>query len=349
MKRGIVIGKFYPPHKGHSYLIDSAMTSVDKLTVIVCDKKGQLIPGQLRAKWLKEMHPAAEVIVIDDILADDDSKGWAEYTIRTLGYVPDVVFTSEDYGDSYAKHMGCLHVLVDKDRKKVPISATKIRENPLDNWQYLSPSVRAYFAKRVVVLGAESTGTTTTAKLLAEHYKTCWVPEFGRTYSEGKMVVGANLGWQSEEFSFIANEQNRMEDELARACNKILICDTDSFATTLWHERYMGYMSSEVAAFSNGRQYEHYFLTDVDIPFVQDGLRDGEHIRKDMHRRFVDELEKNNKPYTILSGSIEDRMKKAYQVCDALLKSQGHIMTPKNIPLGENNFSTPLHLLSKFC
>jgi NadR type nicotinamide-nucleotide adenylyltransferase len=319
MKKGIVIGKFYPPHKGHSYLIETALSAVDQLTVIVCDKQGQLIPGSLRARWIKEIHPDADVMVIDDIVPDDDSKGWAEHTLRILGYRPDVVFTSEDYGHAYAYHMGCEHVCVDKDRKTVPISATKIRECPLAHWEYLQPCVREHFARRIVILGAESTGTTTMARALADHYKTCWVPEFGRTYSEGKITAGDASLWRTDEFVFIAEEQNKMEDALARTCNKVLICDTDSFATELWHERYMGFMSDEVAHMSAGRTYDHYFLTDVDIPFVQDGLRDGEHIRGAMHKRFIEELERRGKSYTILSGSHEQRIKRAIKICDAIL------------------------------
>jgi len=328
MKKGIVIGKFYPPHKGHSYLIETALSVVDQLTVIVCDKRGQFIPGSLRAQWIKETHPAADVIVIDDVVADDDSKGWAEYTIRILGYKPDAVFTSEDYGHAYAQHMGCEHVCVDKDRKTVPISATKIRERPLAHWEYLAPCVREYFARRIVILGAESTGTTTMARALAKHYKTCWVPEFGRMYSEGKISAGDLSPWRTDEFVFIAKEQNKMENAFARACNKILICDTDSFATELWHERYMGFMSDEVARVSAGRAYDHYFLTDVDIPFVQDGLRDGEHIRVAMHKRFIEELEKKGKSYTILSGSHEQRIKEAMKICDSVLRKP-HTVCPR--------------------
>ncbi|MGC3961060.1 MAG: AAA family ATPase [Verrucomicrobiota bacterium] len=44
------------------------------------------------------------------------------------------------------------------------------------------------FAKRVCVLGAESTGSTTLAKGLAEHFQTAWVEKDGREYSEVKLA-----------------------------------------------------------------------------------------------------------------------------------------------------------------
>lgn len=311
MVKGLVIGKFYPPHKGHKYLIDTAKSQVDQLTVIVCDKKGQTIPGELRAKWIREIHPGVKVMVINDTLDQDDSKAWAENTIKWLGYVPDVVFTSEDYGDLYAKYMGSKHILVDKERKIIPISGTQIRNNPYANWDFIEPCVRAYFSKRICVLGAESTGTTTMAQALAKYYQTVWVPEYGRVYSEAKMYSKYGQEWNTQEFEHIAKEQNRLEDKMAELSNRLVICDTNAFVTSIWHERYMSKHSSKVDRFAKNRKYDLYLVTDVDIPFVQDGTRDGEHIREWMHQRFVAELQKRKLPFVILSGSHEKRLGEA--------------------------------------
>jgi len=122
--------------------------------------------------------------------------------------------------------------------------------------------------KRVLIVGAESTGKTTLAIALAEHYLTTWVPEFGRFYTEARRPRGEL--WTSDEFTFIATEQVRMEDALERIANRVLICDTDAFATSIWHERYLGQPSPEVLAVAAGRRYDLYILTDVDTPFVPD-------------------------------------------------------------------------------
>ena len=317
--RGLVVGKFFPPHKGHIYLIKEAKKGCDHLTVLVVDAKNESIPASLRAKWIRELVSDVEVLVVEDIYAYDDSRAWAKYTIKILGYSPDVVFTSEDYGDPFAQYMGCKHVLIDKERIHVPISGTKVRSNPLKYWDYIDEPVRAYFAKRVCVVGAESTGTTTMAKALANYYKTVWVPEFGRFYSEGKMQGPVMANWGTREFIYIAKMQNSIEYQLVKICNKILICDTDSFATSIWHQRYMGFISEDVDLLSRDREYDLYFLTDVDIPFVQDGLRDGEHIRHNMHKKFIEELTKRGKKFVILSGSHEKRLATAIKHCNQLL------------------------------
>jgi len=319
MTRGVVIGKFHPPHRGHLHLIRAALAGADEVTVIVCERADQQIPGSLRAAWLREMSPRARVIVVEDAVPADDSRAWAAYTREVLGYAPDLVFTSETYGDDYARFLGARHVLVDLERRAVPVSATMIRRDPLAHGEYLEPCVRAHFVRRVCVLGAESSGTTTLALELAAHYRTAWVPEFGRSYYEAKQQLPGPMRWESEEFAFIADHQNRLEDAHARRCDRLLVCDTDSFATRLWQQRYQGFVSPEVERVAAGRRMDLYLLTDCGIPFVQDGTRDGEHLRAGMQRRFEEELRATGRICVLIAGTPEERLAQATAACDALL------------------------------
>ena len=170
--------------------------------------------------------------------------------------------------------------------------------------------------KRVLIVGAESTGKTTLAMALAEHYQTTWVPEFGRLYTEARRPSGEL--WRSEEFTFIASEQVRMEDALAHIASRVLIADTDAFATAIWHERYLGHPSEDVLAIAAGRSYDLYVLTDVETPFVPDDIRDGESIREWMHKRFVEELSKMGAPVLFVSGPHEQRLKAAIARIDLM-------------------------------
>ncbi len=305
------MGKFYPPHLGHKYLIDTALENCEQVAVILCGKKSETIPANLRAQWLKRIHPKAEVLVIeDDKLGDDDSAAWAAFIINLLGYKPDAVFTSESYGDAYAAHLGAVHVCVDKGRVDVPISATKVRQNPREYAHMLAPCVRGYFVNRICILGAESTGTTTLAKALAQHYQTNWVPEYGRIYSESRVHL-AEQTWTTEEFEHIARMQNAMENALAETANGLLICDTNAFVTGIWHERYMGKRSKNVEDIARACAADLYIVTGDEIPFVQDDIRDGEHIRHAMHRRFLERLEEDGKPYILVQGSPAERLASA--------------------------------------
>jgi NadR type nicotinamide-nucleotide adenylyltransferase len=318
--RGLIVGKFYPPHRGHKHLIDFGRSRVDELSVIVCQKPGEFPEGELRAAWLREIHPKVNVLLIDDVYDEQDSRVWAENSIRWLGFVPDMVFTSEDYGGRFAHFLGCEHIQVDRNREAVPVSGTMVRSNPLDCWDFLEPPVRAWYAKRVCLIGAESTGKTTLARMLADRYQTVWVPEYGREYSERKLAEDGGYDWKSEEFTIIAQTQCERENEAARGANKVLICDTDAFATGVWHRRYMDRRSPEVEAIAaRHRRPDLYLLTDVDTLFVQDGTRDGESIREWMHETFLAELAEQRRPFRLLSGTWQERYNAAVECVDEVI------------------------------
>ena len=311
-RRGLIVGKFYPPHRGHNYLIDTARAQVDALWVMVCRLPGETPDADLRAEWLREIHPDVNVLVVDDMLDPDDSRAWAEFSVQSLGFAPNAVFTSEEYGDRFARCLGCEHVQVDRARTTVPICATRVRENPLACWEFLEPPVRAYYAKRVCLIGAESTGKTTLAQRLAERFQTVWVPEHGREASERMLQELGEYRWRSDDFAEIARIQCERENEAARRANKVLICDTDAFATSIWHLRYTGERSDVVERIAAcHRMPDLYLLSNVDTPFVQDGTRDGEEIREWMHAAFLKELESKGRPFRLLTGGWDDRFSQA--------------------------------------
>lgn len=322
--RGLVVGKFYPPHRGHKHLIDTAVAHADEVHVIVCARPEEDPPATLRADWLREIHPAARVWLIDDRYDADDSAVWAVNCTQLLGFSPDVVFTSEDYGDRFAACLGCRHVLVDKARVTVPISGTAIRANPLAAWNFLEPPVRGHYARRVVLIGAESTGKTTLAEELAEWFDTVWVPEYGREHWEQKMARGEATAWTPEEFATIAREQCVREDAAARRANRVLICDTDAFATRVWYRRYLSGWSPQVDTIvAAHRRPDLYLLTDVNTPFTQDGTRDGELIREWMHQTFIEELTAHGRPFVPLSGSRSERLARAADVIGRIMSGGG--------------------------
>jgi HTH-type transcriptional regulator, transcriptional repressor of NAD biosynthesis genes len=328
MRRGLVIGKFYPPHRGHHFLIETAARQVEHLDVLVCWKEEQDIPGEIRADWLREVHdnPRISVRTVWDFGDDDNSAAWAACAKQALGSAPDLVFTSEDYGDAFSGHLGAQHVLVDRAREHVPTSSTAIRAAPLRNWDFLAPPVRAWYAVRVAIVGAESSGTTTLARSLAEHYRTGWVPEFGREYCERFVARGESLEqhrWKTAEFVEIARMQLANEEAAARICNRLVICDTDVLATAIWHERYVGTTSEEVRNLADPRRYALYILTEPDIRFVQDGYRDGEHLREWMTARFRQELANAAVPWLAVSGTHAQRMQAAVAAVDRALALRG--------------------------
>ena len=68
------------------------------------------------------------------------------------------------------------------------------------------------------------------------------------------------------------------------------------------------------------RKADLYLLTGDEIPFVQDGLRDGEHIRHDMHQAFAASLASMPTPHALLTGTHDERLSAAVGLVDALLR-----------------------------
>jgi len=324
-RHGLVIGKFHPFHRGHSHLISTAEARCDRVTAIVCGRRSDAVAPEQRAQWIRTVHPAVEVLVIDEDavnLADDDSEGWANATEQALnGERPDVVFTSEDYGDAYAGFLGCRHVLVDRDRSTVPISGSEIRSNPLAHLRFLEPAVRAHYVLRVCLLGAESTGKTTLAAALAETYGTVWSPEYGHLY-QALMREDPNGEWSSDEFVGIARMQRWLEDFQASQATRVLFCDTDIFTTGLWHEAFLGTPPpEEVDQLAAASRYDLFVLCSDDIPFRQDAyfLREDGPRRHWMQQRYSERLNSSATPWIRVSGSLEARISEASPAIDRLL------------------------------
>jgi len=319
MSLGITIGKFYPFHRGHDYLIQQAKAQVDHLVVLIGYKPIQTISGMVRANWIRTIHPDVEVIeVLEDI--PDAPEPWAERALDVLqGRQPDVVFTSESYGEPWAALMRAKHRSIDLHRTHFPISGSQLRQDLVTHWPMLTPPAKAYFAKRVCVVGVESSGTTALAQTLAQYYQTVWVPEYGRWYWEGRRYTPQAKSWDTYEFVHIARGQVSWEEDLAMQANRLLICDTDPLATHIWHRRYMGVYSPEVEQIADSRHYDLYILTAPDFAFVQDGTREGEHIRLEMHQWFIEVLSKKGKRYITVRGSHKQRISDAIAALEPLL------------------------------
>ena len=169
---GLVLGKFYPLHAGHGALIRRALVDCERVTVEVLGSVVESIPLDVRAAWLREEHPTARVVSAwDEAEVDYDSpEVWDEHMRVIEGLLDgpvDAVFTSDGYGEELARRLDADWVRVDPDRVTTPVSGRAIRADVEGHWHLLPPSVRSWFVQRIVVLGAESTGTTTLAELLA--------------------------------------------------------------------------------------------------------------------------------------------------------------------------------------
>lgn len=145
LSRGLIIGKFLPLHKGHQFLIETALADVDELAVVIFDNHKFSIPGPVRERWIKTLYPQATVLLLRDSGHDYQTPAaWEEHgrlLRQNIARKPDVVFSSESYGDKVAALFGARHVLVDHDRTRFSVSGSEILKNPGNYRQFLDPLV----------------------------------------------------------------------------------------------------------------------------------------------------------------------------------------------------------------
>jgi HTH-type transcriptional repressor of NAD biosynthesis genes len=98
----------------------------------------------------------------------------------------------------------------------------------------------------------------------------------------------------------------RMEEKLLTA-NKILFCDTDVITTQIYSQHYLGVVPEVLYEIEKKVNYDVYFLMDIDVPWIADGLRDLGDRREEMMRIFRDELGKRNLNYVLVTGSFVER------------------------------------------
>lgn len=309
---GMVLGKFLPPHKGHLYLAEFARNYVDTLYVVVGTLASEPIEGALRYQWMKQMLPNCEVLHLTDENPQDPSEHpdfwqiWQHSLATILPQKPDYVFASESYGYKLAEVLGAQFVPVDLARQNISISGTLVRENPMENWQYIPWPVRDYYLKRVCIFGPESCGKSTLAKDLAQLFKTTYVQEYARTYLELK-----NGELQQQDLPVIARGQGASEDALARRGKRVLFCDTDPLTTQIWSEFLYGQADDEVVQLAKTRHYDLTILCDVDVPWVEDEVRYLPNDRVNFLQACERKLIEHNRHYIKVSGDWQQRLELA--------------------------------------
>ncbi|WP_075341875.1 AAA family ATPase [Tenacibaculum agarivorans] len=178
---------------------------------------------------------------------------------------------------------------------------------------------------KVVLFGPESTGKTTLSRQLARHYNTVWAPEYAREYLQDKWNNERKTCEESDLIP-IAIGQMDLENSLSKKADKLLICDTDLLETKVYSEEYYGgFVDPLLDKFAVANTYDMYFLTYIDTPWEEDDLRDRPEQREEMFTAFKNTLEKYNRPYVLLKGDKETRLKKATEIIDDLIAKKKNL------------------------
>lgn len=156
--------------------------------------------------------------------------------------------------------------------------------------------------RRIAIVGPECTGKTDLARFLADHFKTVWVPEFAREYLE-------NLGrpYEQADLIKIARGQVQRENAIAQHATRFVFCDTTLLVIKIWSEFKYNACDPEILHLMQQQNYDLHLLTDIDLPWEDDPLREHPHKRQELFDLYKAELKKANISFQIIRGEYADR------------------------------------------
>lgn len=166
---------------------------------------------------------------------------------------------------------------------------------------------------KIAMYGPESTGKTTLAQQLAQEFNSVWIPEFARDYLQDKWNSKKEI-CQSEDLLPIAIGQTKLENEALATANNYLFCDTNLMVTKVFSEIYYGFCDASLEKAAKKHKYDLFFLTDIDVPWESDDLRDKPEERDKSLAIFEKALIEYKKPYIKISGNKEERFEKASKI-----------------------------------
>jgi HTH-type transcriptional regulator, transcriptional repressor of NAD biosynthesis genes len=330
-KRGFVVGKFAPLHKGHQYVIDTALERCDHVFVLSYTSEEFFgCDSTTRQYWLETIYKneiddgRLEVLVLNPDIESiplDDAPAYMHREfcrIKILTRFPegvDAVFASESYGLLLAGTISpeCQFCMVDEDRELNKVSGTMLRDMIANDYRdiedWVDPEVFATFIPRILILGGESSGKTTIIHHATDTFD--WVPvyEYGRALWE---QTGGKLTFKSmQNIAEVQRQQEYFAGQRAYDTNKeFVICDTCSITTSIYSEALFGRVGHILRSytFQDMYRYKYIFICDPNIPFDQDGTRRDEKFRDDVHQYYCDVLRDFGLGYTIISGTVEERL-----------------------------------------
>ena len=166
------------------------------------------------------------------------------------------------------------------------------------------------FMKKIVIIGPESTGKSTLAKQLAEHYNTLWVAEFARQY-----LLKNGTEYSYDDLLTIAKGQLALEAELSSEVKNMIFIDTDMYVMKVWCEFVFSRCHTWILDQVVKQKYDLYLLCYTDLPWVRDELREYPDLKNRhlLYHMYKDIMINQPVPWVDISGNYQQRLQKAIQ------------------------------------
>jgi NadR type nicotinamide-nucleotide adenylyltransferase len=171
-------------------------------------------------------------------------------------------------------------------------------------------------AKRIGVIGPESTGKTSLCEALAIHYHTVWVPEYSREY-----IPRLNQPYTLNDIEDISKKQLEMEAAAIDKAERYLFADTELIVAMVWCLDSFNKVPAWMVKKIMDTKYDLYLLTLPDLPWIKDPVRENGHRREYFFNWYREELDKRNLPYSIIGESGISRLNNSIDAINSFFKA----------------------------
>lgn len=164
--------------------------------------------------------------------------------------------------------------------------------------------------QRIAIVGPESTGKSTLAAALAAHFRTKWVKEYARSY-----LTHLKNPYVLDDLVHIARGQLALEEDTSKEADRLLICDTNLLVIDVWSRYVFGKPIPEVTEhLIRHYNYALTLLTNIDVPWTPDPLREHPNARTVLFDLYVERLHDLHIPYVCITGTLhEGRVQQAVE------------------------------------
>lgn len=162
---------------------------------------------------------------------------------------------------------------------------------------------------KIAITGPESTGKSTLAKQLADHFKTLWVPEYSR-----KFLEQTDGKYTRKDLLSILEGQLDAENKLIKKANKFLFCDTDPLVIWIWSKVKYGKVDPVIENALHHHKYDLYLLMYPDLAWEKDKLRESEGFLLQLFELYLKKLDSLKYPFEIIRGVGGNRLQNVVDV-----------------------------------
>lgn len=360
-KLAVVFGTFAPMHIGHVNLITKAKRANDAVLVIVSGTNTDRDRGtreglhlNRRFRYVREVFNDDELVVVDKL--DEEGMpaypdGWQPWLVELHKMIAvntdysffDLTFYigEEEYQDPLLEYFAKTFKSESKnhfpkkkvyvklmERSSIPVSATDIRKNSLENWRYITKPFRRHFTRKVLVVGSASGGKTTLVKDLGRVFNAPISLEYARTYQQVYNVRDDEL--DTNDYIRLFANQNEQTANVIDGGNHsgIIFADTNATVTMAYVDYYLKENISDeeynalVSAYKVAISKEKWDLIVLIPPkttYVDDGFRDmsmsEQSIREDFTKHLIHLLKRDGfeKELVILDSSKDNFFEENYE------------------------------------